>query len=1018
MLRLSTIGSVAIHIDNVPVPPANQQVFSALFYLTVERGTPTPRRLLAEMFFPDAAGDAGNHSLRQLIYRLRKLGVRVDADQLVVSLPAAEATWDVEDLLSRGSASAEVLDSLRRGYLDDYAPRHSDRFTRWLEEHRVLVSTKLRHLLIEQMNGERSQKRYRSLDGIARAVLALDPLNEEATLAAAESMAMSGAKAQALAFLDAYLDEIGTRSAELRVNPRILRERISRYVPNPDATEQLPLVGRDKELATLIDVIDQASAGSPQVCIVTGPSGIGKSRLLIEACSMAALAGKRVIRVRLQAHDTRRAFAVLRDLGPGLLDLPGAIGASPEALAAVKGLCGRGPSTYQSIPTGALEAEALVSEVKSRVVEVADAVAGEQPVVVCIEDAHWIDEASLELIADLVSAPRPLSIILASQRPIRLPSAAHASLGQTFISLAALTHEHSLALIGSLFVHAKRSPDPAFIASAANLAGGVPFYLHVLFRSYVETGDPTAQPESLSDFLAQRLGDLPEPARSVYDAIVILGSHCSEARLESLTELPRYELLRSLRVLEADGFLRAIGGQLSPSHELFGATAVRQMPLSVARLLHRNVALMLETDGTSAEPLAVAMHWEACGEHTRARTTLCLAANNAVRLGRAGDAIALLTHAERLTSDPQELKRIRLLLIEACHTAGEYIRAIDIAESLGGVSAVAHPALALSLIEMLEPSGRSAISFRDTLVTISTDRNLTENLRCRAVKQLIIIAEHLNDPSLAEEALVNLEGMSPDSLDPLLPRLIYETVFGLRSKAASLAIQACALALQASAPSRRLEGLSVGILALWRNGALSDATAFAEEAYAVALKAKVVSACTWISSLVAHMHWYADNAAATRLWLERTRQHIEKCAFPDKGLQYYSVAILVALEEGQVEAARGLLKTAEQLFPLVYFGRLDLERLAFRVRIDLAAGKLPELDDVQRLLSGHLARRNTGLQDVVADTLVAALDRRGRKAEAAEIRDAYLRSYRKDGYPVPRCLGHLKSGRTAPAISR
>jgi DNA-binding SARP family transcriptional activator len=275
MLHLNTIGPLSIHLGSTRLPIANQQAFSALFYLAVEGGKPTTRRALAEMFFPDSPFEAASHSVRQLLYRLHQKGAEIDADAKEVVMPARAVRWDVADLLTRGWASSEELDGLRRGYLHDHSLLQSERFAAWLDEHRTVTGTLLRHLLLDQMKAERAARRYRALDGISRAVLALDPLNEEATLAAAESLAMSGAKSQALTLLDTYLDEIGSRSADLRVPPRILRERISEYVPNPDPSEQLPLVGRDHQLANLLELIEQSAAGSARACVVTGPSGIG-----------------------------------------------------------------------------------------------------------------------------------------------------------------------------------------------------------------------------------------------------------------------------------------------------------------------------------------------------------------------------------------------------------------------------------------------------------------------------------------------------------------------------------------------------------------------------------------------------------------------------------------------------------------------------------------------------------------------------------------------------------------------
>src|SRR5688572_10372043 len=115
MIHLNTIGRVTVSVDDTPVSPSNHQVFSALLYLVVERGKPVARRLLADLFFPHAEG--AGHSVRQLVYRLRKLGISIDAGQQFVELAPRAASWDVEMLAERGFAIEAELEALRSGYL-------------------------------------------------------------------------------------------------------------------------------------------------------------------------------------------------------------------------------------------------------------------------------------------------------------------------------------------------------------------------------------------------------------------------------------------------------------------------------------------------------------------------------------------------------------------------------------------------------------------------------------------------------------------------------------------------------------------------------------------------------------------------------------------------------------------------------------------------------------------------------------------------------------------------------------
>lgn len=1008
MLRLSTIGPVSIRIGDVHVPPSNQQVFSALLYLTVERGKPTPRRTMVELFFPGSSEEGGSHSLRQLIYRLRKLGVQIDGDQLILSLPPRAATWDVEDLVRRGCASGEELASLARGYLGDYGVRRSPRFTQWLEEHRSQVSAQLRHVLVEQLASERSKGRYRTVEVVARALLVLDPLNEEATLAAAESLAMSGSKTEALSLLDDYIGEIGARSGHLRISPRILRERISEYIPASEDSRDLPLVGREEELAALKALIDQVAAGSSHVCVITGPSGIGKSRLLREACSLAALAGRPVIRARLHQHDVRRPFSILREFGPALLDLPGAIGASPDAIATLRGLCGRGPAPRFPTPTGELESQAVVAEVIGRVTEVVEAASGEQPFVLAVEDAHLIDEASLDLISEVLSDNRAVCVLMASQRPLTLPSALTASSVVQHVSLASLDLESSSAILESLYAQTNRTAPPEFVESALRLCGGVPFHLHALFRHYQETGNLSSLPRDLSHTLAARLNQLPEPARSVFDTIVILGASSTEVRVEEITQLPRHELIRALRVLDDSGLIRSTGETVVCSHELFSVAAARRMPPAIARLLHRAAAQTLSDASASVEPLQIAGHWEACGEYGMALDTLIHSANDYLQLGRPHEAIAVLTHAQSFVDVAHE-RDVQIGFFAAYRAAGEFLQAIEVATQLALYEGEGTVEMQVRAVDAKWRAGQGYTNYRALLESAVQPGNSVRS-RSLAAKMLVAMAEDLNDSALGRDAIAAIADLTNDSWEVLLPSLIYETVFGSRDRALVLAVELQSAANKLKSLVSRSEGLAMAGLALWRSGSVAEGRKLCETAYFLAKDAKLTSACTMYSSIIADIHWHAGELALAEHWFNVAGTHFSRSIHADRGLQHAAFGVVLALEHGDFRTASDLLDKAERLYPTVLRDRMGLERLAYRVLIGLAAGTELSESEVAELVHGVETRGRTGLQDIVAHAAVGALKHIGRHDDAEQLRKDYLHK-RRDGFaPSPRLI-HLLSSR-------
>src|ERR1041385_7000313 len=92
----------------------------------------------------------------------------------------------------------------------------------------------------------------------ARGGLAVEPLNEEATLGLAEMLAIAGSKAKALSFLDRYIEDVDGSSADLRVPATVVRRRISeRFPERAPGRMQSPFLGREAEMGLLTERFDR-----------------------------------------------------------------------------------------------------------------------------------------------------------------------------------------------------------------------------------------------------------------------------------------------------------------------------------------------------------------------------------------------------------------------------------------------------------------------------------------------------------------------------------------------------------------------------------------------------------------------------------------------------------------------------------------------------------------------------------------------------------------------------------------
>src|SRR5437868_12973777 len=94
-ISVQTLGSVAIDVGKRRLGPSSGRLFALLLYLSFRRGHATSRRVVQELLFPESEHGQAAHSLRQLLYRLRQIGVplEADADQLQLRLEDVSVDW-------------------------------------------------------------------------------------------------------------------------------------------------------------------------------------------------------------------------------------------------------------------------------------------------------------------------------------------------------------------------------------------------------------------------------------------------------------------------------------------------------------------------------------------------------------------------------------------------------------------------------------------------------------------------------------------------------------------------------------------------------------------------------------------------------------------------------------------------------------------------------------------------------------------------------------------------------------
>lgn len=194
IVRCRVLGGAEIHTRGIRLTPESDLQFGLGLFFCAQPGRDVPRDEILRLFWPRHRSEAARHCLRQALYRLRILGipVRTGARSNVLEPHFVEA--DFLPAVADGAPPGIYLRLADVTVLPAYAPGFSRPFARWVEEFRADVGSRLRRGLVRGISELRARGRYGDVERLCRFCLQLDPLNEEATLALAESVALAGGK--------------------------------------------------------------------------------------------------------------------------------------------------------------------------------------------------------------------------------------------------------------------------------------------------------------------------------------------------------------------------------------------------------------------------------------------------------------------------------------------------------------------------------------------------------------------------------------------------------------------------------------------------------------------------------------------------------------------------------------------------------------------------------------------------------------------------------------------------------
>ena len=472
-----------------------------------------------------------------------------------------------------------------------------------------------------------------------------------------------------------------------------------------------PLVGREEELELLLQRWRQARDGEGQVVLLGGEAGIGKSRL--------AAALRQTLADNAEEHERLDWFCApqYRDsaLQPVIawLERAAAIASedAPQAkLTKLRALLAPGDPTQEEVglvadllglraegggPSPDLDARQRRERTLAALLRRLEALAARRPVLGVLEDAHWADPTTIELLDLLLGrvAGLPVLLVVTHRPEFRAPWAGHAHVAA--LRLDRLGRRDSATLVGRVAAAAGAgAPPPEVVEEIVERTDGVPLFAEELTRTVLEAGYGAAGaraapmvPATLHASLDARLDRLGPAARRVAQAGGAIGREFDHDLLAAAVDMPGHDLAPALRRLEDAGLVHRRGdppeATYSFRHALLRDAAYGMLLRGQRRILHARVAEAFEElrpEAAEREPQVLAWHcakagltdraialWRRAGERSASRYANLEAAEH---VRRALEVLGELAPGERRDRLEAELRLAQAVPLIAAHGFG------------------------------------------------------------------------------------------------------------------------------------------------------------------------------------------------------------------------------------------------------------------------------------------------------------------------------------------------------------
>jgi DNA-binding SARP family transcriptional activator/predicted ATPase len=643
VLQLYFLGPPRLEFEGQLVEPDTRKATALLAYLALT-GERQSRDALSALLWPEYDEQRGRAALRRTLSTLKSItGAALwHTSRDIIGLESGQFTCDVHQF--RQSLKEQKWDAAAALYRDDFLAgfslRDSIPFDDWQLLQAQTLKRELEHGLETLVQQLAQRQQWEAALNYAHRWLQLDPLREEAHRHLIQLYAQQGRRDAALR---QYQECVRILDEELGVSPLVETTALAQTIESDQFVTMsppvapvpvivppvIPLVGRVSALATLQQALTQAGPDGNFLAI-SGEAGVGKTRLVETFLSATTCP---VITVTCHEGEKHLAYAPFVQALQRALTLPEAekvlVGCHPTVLAEATRLLPELGARFPHLPAVPSDGPGAqvrfftgVGQLLTQLMTV------QQPGIFFLDDAHWADSASLELLAYLVRRleQRPLLILVAWREEeiqpdhplVRLLAETRRSGHGDQVQLPRFTPEEVEQLL-------QNSGLPLTLAERLYAESeGLPYFAAAYLTNLAEqgrTGSAWTLPASVLDLWQGRLLQVSETGRQLLQTAAAIGRGFGFDLVQTVSGRGEEEAIIGIDELVARGLLLEQNGPTYDfSHHKLRDWVYETMSLVRRRLLHRRLAERLEQQGKRLAQLSllagqIARHYQLAGQN-------------------------------------------------------------------------------------------------------------------------------------------------------------------------------------------------------------------------------------------------------------------------------------------------------------------------------------------------------------------------------------------------------------------